>query len=123
MRLRSASLTNVDPSKIHIISDITCSDASSISEIELDGQKCALKLFHDNGDPGYTEKGRDLNRVRCELNAYLYKKLFTSGVCAHGFDPKLYGYINRMDPAAFYNRMSELIGVWSRAVLLNFISL
>lgn len=100
MHLRSASLTNVDPSKIYIIREIMCSDASSIFEVDLDGQKYALKLFHDNGDPGYTEKVRDLNRFRCEFNAY--KKLLSSGVCARGFVPKFYGYTNRMDPAAFY---------------------
>ncbi|KAK2785198.1 hypothetical protein FQN52_008534 [Onygenales sp. PD_12] len=100
MRPRSASLTTVDPSKIHIIREITCSDASAVFEVDLDGQRYALKLFHDHGDPGYTEKGRDLNRFRCELNAY--KKLLASGVCARGFVPKFHGYINGMDPAAFH---------------------
>ncbi|KAE8352457.1 serine/threonine protein kinase [Aspergillus coremiiformis] len=55
----------------------------SIFEVDLEGQKDALKLFHDNGNPGYTEKGRDLNQFRCESNAY--KKLFTSGVCERSF--------------------------------------
>ncbi|KKZ61624.1 hypothetical protein EMCG_03870 [[Emmonsia] crescens] len=81
------------PFNIQIVRQITCCDLSAIFEVDLDGQKYALKLFHDNGDPGYTEKGRDLNRFRCELNAY--KKLLTSGVCARGFVPKFYGYINR----------------------------
>ncbi|XRM48738.1 hypothetical protein ABZX51_011652 [Aspergillus tubingensis] len=90
----------MDPSKINIIRQITSSDSSAIFEVDLDGQKYAMKLFQDNGDdPGYTEKGRDLNRFHCELNAY--KKLLTSGVCARGFVPNFYGYINRMDPAAF----------------------
>ncbi|KAJ5844124.1 serine/threonine protein kinase [Penicillium rubens] len=70
----------MDPSKIQIIRQIMFSDASAIFEVDLDGQKYALKLFHDNGDPGYTEKGRDLNRFRCELDAY--EKLLASGVCA-----------------------------------------
>ena len=56
MHLRSASLTNMNPSKIHIIRQITCSDSSAIFEVDLDGQKYALMLFHDNGDPGYIEK-------------------------------------------------------------------
>ncbi|KGO78277.1 hypothetical protein PITC_058800 [Penicillium italicum] len=86
--------------RISIIREIARSDASSIFEVDLDGQKFALKLFHDNGDPGYTERGRDLNRFRCESNAY--KKLFTSGVCERGFVPKFYGYIDRVDPAMFH---------------------
>ncbi|OGM49942.1 hypothetical protein ABOM_001613 [Aspergillus bombycis] len=63
-------------------------------------KKYALKLLHNNGDPGYTEKGRDLNRFRCESKAY--EKLLTSGVCERGFVPKFYGYINQIDPAAFH---------------------
>ncbi|RAH39700.1 serine/threonine protein kinase [Aspergillus brunneoviolaceus CBS 621.78] len=90
----------MDPSNINIIRQITCSDSSAIFEVDLDGQKYALKLFHDNSDPGCTEKGRDLNRFRCESNAY--KKLLTAGVCARGFVPKFHGDINRMDPAAFH---------------------
>jgi hypothetical protein len=44
----------IDPSKIHIIRHITSPNASLIFEVELDGQKYALKLFHDNADRGYT---------------------------------------------------------------------
>lgn len=71
MDLESAHLTDMNPWKIKIIREITRSDASSIFEVDLDAQKYALKLFHDNGDPGQSEKGRDLNRFRCELNAYI----------------------------------------------------
>lgn len=87
----------------------------------MDGQKYALKLFHDNGDPGYTEKGRDLNRFRCELNAY--KKLFASGVCARSFVPKFYGYINRMDPAAFHPAFQHFSQdkLKPRAILLEYL--
>ena len=49
--------------------------------------------FHDNGDPGYTRKGRDLNRFRCELNAYHNLREF--GVCDRGFVPAFYGHIDR----------------------------
>lgn len=100
MLLSSASFPNLDPSTSRIIREISSSDESSLFEIELDGHKYALKLYHDNGDPGYTEKGRDLNRFRCELNAY--QNLMRSGVCERGFVPKFYGYIDRMDPADFY---------------------
>ncbi|KAE8337279.1 hypothetical protein BDV24DRAFT_177796 [Aspergillus arachidicola] len=75
----SAPLAEIDPSNINILSEISHSDASSIFKVDVDGQKYALKLFHDNGDPGYTKNGRDLNRFRCESNAY--EKLLTSGVC------------------------------------------
>ncbi|KAE8146706.1 hypothetical protein BDV25DRAFT_132726 [Aspergillus avenaceus] len=60
------------PSNINIIRQITtCSDSSAIFEVDLDGQK-----------------------FRCELNAY--KKLLASGVCARGFVPNFYGYIDQM---------------------------
>lgn len=110
----------MDISNINIIRQITCSDSSAIFEAELDGQKYALKLFHDNGDPGYTENGRDLNRFRCELNAY--KKLLASGACARGFVPKFYGYINRMDPAAFQPALQSFARdkLWPRAILLEY---
>ncbi|KAJ5801562.1 uncharacterized protein N7518_003630 [Penicillium psychrosexuale] len=100
MHPTSAPLTDMDLSRINIIREISKSDASSIFEVDLDGQQYALKLFHDNGDPGYTEDGRDLNRFRCELNAY--QKLLTSNACEHNFVPKFYGYIDRVDPAAFH---------------------
>ncbi|KAJ6014014.1 kinase-like domain-containing protein [Penicillium herquei] len=100
MNPENTLIKHTDFSKIKIIMDITHSDASSIFEVDLDGQTYALKLFHNNGDPRYTEKGRDLNRFRCELNAY--EKLFAFGVCERGFVPKFYGSNNQVDPAAFY---------------------
>ncbi|KAJ5124085.1 serine/threonine protein kinase [Penicillium bovifimosum] len=120
MHLRSPSLENMDPSNIHIIREIWRSDASSIFEVDLDGQQYALKLFHDNGDPGYAENGRDLNRFRCELNAY--KKLVTAGVCTRGFVPKFYGYIDRMDPAAFHPALQSFAHdkLKPRAILLEY---
>ncbi|KAJ5177864.1 uncharacterized protein N7500_000563, partial [Penicillium coprophilum] len=96
---KGASLTHLDISKIHISREIIRSDASSIFEVDLDGKKYTLKVFHDNGDPGYAENGRDLNRFRCESNAY--EKLRASGVCTHGFIPEFHGYIDRIDPVAF----------------------
>ncbi|PGH02790.1 hypothetical protein GX51_04401 [Blastomyces parvus] len=57
-----------------------------------------MKLFHDNGDPGFTEKGRDLNRFRCELNAY--RNLQAFGVCERGFVPRYHGYIDRFETQA-----------------------
>jgi len=75
------------------------SDESSLLELNLDGQTYALKLCHNNGDPGYSESGRDLNRYRRESNAY--RKLAGSGACEHGFVPRCYGYIDRVCLLAF----------------------
>ncbi|KAJ5828173.1 uncharacterized protein N7525_006426 [Penicillium rubens] len=121
MHPRKDLLTDVDPSRINIIREITRSDASSIFEVDLDGQRYALKLFHDNGDPGYTEKGRDLNRFRCESNAY--KKLPTSGVCDRSFVPKFYGYIDRVDPAIFHPALKHFAQdkLKPRAILLEYL--
>ncbi|OJZ86448.1 hypothetical protein ASPFODRAFT_60435 [Aspergillus luchuensis CBS 106.47] len=66
----SGPLKNIVPSNINLIRQLTCSDSSTIIEVDLAGQRYAMKLL-------------------------------TSGVCARGFVPKYYGYINRMDPAAF----------------------
>ncbi|EEA27059.1 hypothetical protein TMatcc_004661 [Talaromyces marneffei ATCC 18224] len=99
MHLKQHYFLGQDPSNIHFVRELTHSDASSVFEIEVDGETDVMKLFHDNGDPGYTEKGRDLNRFRCELNAY--KNLQKFGVCEQGFVPYLYGHIERVDPAAF----------------------
>ncbi|KAE8341957.1 hypothetical protein BDV24DRAFT_174089 [Aspergillus arachidicola] len=86
-------------SKIRIIREIHRSDASSIFETEFDGEKCAMKLFHNNGDPGFAENGRDLNPFRCELEAY--ENLNKYHVCKQGFVPCFYGYIDQLDPLAF----------------------
>ncbi|OOF90493.1 hypothetical protein ASPCADRAFT_10591 [Aspergillus carbonarius ITEM 5010] len=59
-----------------------------------------MKLFHDNGDPGYAENSRDLNRFRCELNAYMNLREY--GVCERGFVPFFYGHIGRIDPTEFH---------------------
>ncbi|OKL55282.1 hypothetical protein UA08_09450 [Talaromyces atroroseus] len=99
MHLRKHRFFDFDPSNIQIIRELGRSDASSIFEVELNGEKYAMKLFHDNGDPGYTKKGRDLNRFRCELNAYNNLEKF--GVCELGFVPYFYGHIDRVDPVAF----------------------
>ena len=61
MHLGSALLTDIYLPRIIIITEVTHSGPSSIFETVLYGQKYALKLFHDNGDPGYTDKGHELN--------------------------------------------------------------
>ncbi|KAB8204238.1 Lipopolysaccharide kinase Kdo/WaaP family protein [Aspergillus parasiticus SU-1] len=117
----SAPLAEIDPSKINILSEISHSDASSIFEVDVDGQKYALKLFHDNGDPGYTEKGRDLNRFRCESNAY--RKLLTSGVCERRIVPKFHGVINGLEPASFHPALQHFAHdkLKPKAILLEYL--
>lgn len=116
MRPSNQGSLDVVPANIRIVREIDRSDASSVFEIELEGRKYAMKLvsslsyfalclllttqFHDNGDPGFAENGRDLNRFRCELNAYM--NLREHGVCERGFVPYFYGHIDRIDPTAFY---------------------
>ncbi|RAK90043.1 hypothetical protein BO79DRAFT_10290 [Aspergillus costaricaensis CBS 115574] len=99
MRLVNNCRLNPENSNIQFIREISSSPASSIFEITLDDVTYALKLYHDNGDPGFTERGRDLNRYRCELKAYM--NLLRHGVCDRGFVPYFYGYIDRLDPSTF----------------------
>lgn len=77
--------------------------------------------FHDNGDPGYAENGRDLNRFRCGLNAYM--KLREHGVCEQGFVPFFYGYIDRIDPTAFYPALQHFAEdkYHPKAILLGYL--
>ena len=77
--------------------------------------------FHDNGDPGYTKKGRDLNRFRCELNAY--HNLREYGVGGRGFVPAFYGHIDRVDPSAFHPPLTHFANdkYQSRAILLEYL--
>ncbi|KAL4936944.1 hypothetical protein BDV06DRAFT_232917 [Aspergillus oleicola] len=89
----------MDLPKLQIVREITRSESSTIFEATLSEKTYALKVYHDNGDPGYTEKGRDLNRFRCELNAY--QKLSAHGVDKRGFVPYYYGHLNSVDPADF----------------------
>lgn len=84
MHPTTALIPDSDLPRIKIVT-VARSDASSIFEVHLDGQKYALKPFHDNGDPGYAENGRDLNRLRYEFNAC--EKIIASGACESGFIP------------------------------------
>ncbi|CAI7581709.1 unnamed protein product [Penicillium bialowiezense] len=112
---------DLDPSGIVISREISCSPSSTIYEIQLAGNTCVMKLFHDNGDPGYTPKGRDLNRFRCELNAY--HNLRTFGMCDTGCVPAFHGYIDRIDPIAFDPPLKRFVGdkFQPRAILLEYL--
>ncbi|KAJ5104879.1 hypothetical protein NUU61_002226 [Penicillium alfredii] len=104
-----APLVNPDLASMQLKAEIGHSEASSIFWIELQGSSYALKVvgvldlhkrsFHDNGDPGVTKNGRDLNRFRNEVNAY--KNLDAFGVCDSGLVPKYYGSIDRLNPSSY----------------------
>ncbi|KAL4817228.1 hypothetical protein BDW67DRAFT_183898 [Aspergillus spinulosporus] len=121
MRPSDHGLLDVVPANIQIVREINRSDASSVFEIELEGRKCAMKLFHDNGDPGFAENGRDMNRFRCELKAYM--NLREHGVCERGFVPYFYGHIDRINPTAFYPAFQHFAHdkYRPRAILLEYL--
>jgi serine/threonine protein kinase len=131
----SQSALNINPSDIDIRREISCSKSSAIYEVQLAGKTYAMKLVStisaskdhahisvpDNGDQGYTKKGRDLNRFRCELNAYHNLRKF--GVCDRGFVPAFHGYIDRIDPSAFFPPLKHFVGdeFRPRAILLEYL--
>ncbi|OGM39208.1 hypothetical protein ABOM_012230 [Aspergillus bombycis] len=119
--LESLEERQVASSKIRIIKEIHRSDASSIFETEFDGDKFAMKLFHNNGDPGFAENGRDLNRFRCELNAY--ENLRKYHVCKQGVVPYFYGYIDQVDPFAFQPALQHFVNdkFPPKAILLEYL--
>ncbi|OGM47818.1 hypothetical protein ABOM_003282 [Aspergillus bombycis] len=112
---------DLGPRDIGIKREINRSESSTIHEIQICGETRVMKLFHGNGDPGYTPKGRDLNRFRCELNAY--RNLHKYGVCKRGFVPFFYGYIDRVDPSAFAPPLTPFIcdQFQPRAILLEYL--
>ena len=132
-----ADSLDFDPSFIQFGKELKRSEASSIFEIELHGSLFALKVvsdcqqgfiritltsqYHDNGDPGFTKNGRDLNRFRCEFNAYENLSLF--GVCERGLVPQYYGHIDRLDPASFRPHLDHFADdmLNPRAILLEYL--
>lgn len=79
-------------------------------------------LFHHNGDPGFAENSRDLDRLLCELNAY--KNLKKYSVCGNRFVPRFYGHIDRLDPAAFQPALQHFVHdkFYPRVILLEYLS-
>ncbi|RJE24487.1 hypothetical protein PHISCL_03179 [Aspergillus sclerotialis] len=97
----------IDPTKIKLIKDLKTSEASSISHVTYEGEPRALKVFHNNGDPGFADDGvRDLNRARCEIRAYCALK--QAGVCDGGYVPQFYGYVLCLNPTAFAPHLDNL---------------
>ncbi|KAJ5859382.1 hypothetical protein N7534_004659, partial [Penicillium rubens] len=91
MRPSNQGSLDVVPANIRIVREIDRSDASSVFEIELEGQKYAMKLEH--------------------------------GVCERGFVPYFYGYIDRIDPTAFYLAFQHFAHdkYYPRAILLEYL--
>ena len=63
--------------------------------------------YHNNGDPGFADNGRDLNRFRCEFNAY--RNLSAFGVCEKGVVPRYYGHIDQLGPGQFRPHLDHFI--------------
>ncbi|PYH98264.1 hypothetical protein BO71DRAFT_345219 [Aspergillus ellipticus CBS 707.79] len=106
---------------IDITREISRSEASTIFEIRMCGRTHVMKLFHDNGDPGHTKRGRDLNRFGCELNAYRNLRQF--GVCERGLVPFFFGWIDRVDPSAFHPQLKHFTSdkFHPRAIVLEYL--
>ncbi|PLB44463.1 hypothetical protein P170DRAFT_450563 [Aspergillus steynii IBT 23096] len=83
-------------SELSITQLLHSSDSSKIFPINHESAKYCLKVFHVNKDPGFTSKGRDLCRWRCEIEAY--KLLSAAGACEQGFVPKLHAVFEDIDP-------------------------
>ncbi|OJD12123.1 hypothetical protein AJ78_07227 [Emergomyces pasteurianus Ep9510] len=83
-------------SNLSIVQLIHSSDSSKIFLVKHEGTEYCLKVFHVNKDPGFTSKGRDLCRHRCEIEAY--KLLSTAGICEQDFVPKIYALFDDIDP-------------------------
>ncbi|KAE8150943.1 hypothetical protein BDV25DRAFT_171838 [Aspergillus avenaceus] len=86
MHADTATPLRVGPDALKFNTSIQHSKASSVYEVTLNNDRYCLKVYHDNGDPGYAPDGRDLNRLRCELNAY--RNLQIGGVCQKGVVPR-----------------------------------
>ncbi|KAB8266033.1 hypothetical protein BDV32DRAFT_134106 [Aspergillus pseudonomiae] len=121
MSKRYEDALNVYPDSLRFVKQLKESDASSIFEVEVHDKRYAMKLFHDNSDPGFAKNGRDLNRFRCELNAY--SNLSSFGVCERKLVPYYYGYIDRLDPASFQPHLGGFMNDihHPRAILLEYL--
>ncbi|KKZ63789.1 hypothetical protein EMCG_01893 [[Emmonsia] crescens] len=75
---------HIDFARVEFVETLKDSEASSIFHVNYYGKPRALKVFHNNGDPGYAcDRIRDLNRSRCEIRAYCSLKQFN--ICDAGF--------------------------------------
>lgn len=97
-------LIKISSSDTRFVKQLHWSKASDIWLVEHKGQKCVLKVFHENQDYGLADDGRrDLDRYRCEARAYVNLK--KSGLCDRGIVPKVYGFIECLDPHMFEDEL------------------
>ncbi|OOF98746.1 hypothetical protein ASPCADRAFT_512927 [Aspergillus carbonarius ITEM 5010] len=111
----------VGPDVLKFCASLQHSEASSIYKVMLNNDHCCLQVYHDNEDPGYAQDGRDLNRSRCELNAY--RSLQAGGVCQKGVVPRYIGYIDQLDPALYRPHLDHFANDTNKpaGILLEFL--
>ncbi|PYI09833.1 hypothetical protein BO78DRAFT_362358 [Aspergillus sclerotiicarbonarius CBS 121057] len=121
MHATTAKPLGVGPDVLKFCASLQHSQASSIYEVMLNNDRYCLKVYHDNGDPGYAQDGRDLNRFRCEINAY--GNLQVGGVCRKGVVPRYIGYIDQIDPALYRPHLDHFANDINkpRGILLEFL--
>ncbi|EER45817.1 conserved hypothetical protein [Histoplasma capsulatum H143] len=89
---------NIDFAKMEFEETLNVSEASSIFHVNYCGEPRVLKVFHNNGDPGYAcNRIQDLSRSRCEIRAYC--RLKQSKICDSGTVPNFYGFMLAINPA------------------------
>ncbi|OJD24729.1 hypothetical protein ACJ73_03908 [Blastomyces percursus] len=89
---------DINFAKMEFEETLNVSEASSIFRVNYCGKPRVLKMFHNNGDPGYArDRIRDLDRSRCEIRAYC--SLEWSKICDSGAVPNFYGFMLAIDPA------------------------
>ncbi|KAI1923304.1 hypothetical protein LOZ52_001046 [Ophidiomyces ophidiicola] len=98
----------IDPRNLEFVECLKTSEASSIFHVNYSYKPRVLKVFHNNGDPGYASDCiHDLNRARCEIRAYCRLKQF--GICNTGYVPDFYGYMPTIDPARYAPHLNEFL--------------
>ncbi|KMU84565.1 hypothetical protein CIHG_02349 [Coccidioides immitis H538.4] len=103
--LDTAFEIKIDPADMTFVKLLKASEASSIFQVDYRGKPRVLKVFHNNGDPGYaSDRVRDLNRSPSEIRAYCRLKRF--GICDGGYVPNFYGFMLEVDPANFAPHLS-----------------
>ncbi|PGG99209.1 hypothetical protein AJ79_08639 [Helicocarpus griseus UAMH5409] len=81
---------NINFKKMEFEEVLNVSKASSIFHVNYCGKPRVLKVFHNNGDPGYAHDHiRDLNCSGCEIRAYCSLKRFKICDCGARHDTGL----------------------------------
>ncbi|KKZ67226.1 hypothetical protein EMCG_07076 [[Emmonsia] crescens] len=89
---------NINFVKIEFEETLNISEVSSIFHVNYCGKPRVLKVFHNNGDPGYArDRIRDLDCSCCEIRAYCRLKWFK--ICDSGAVPNFYDFMLAINPA------------------------